>query len=313
MSFFAALLLGLAWWYYTLEVNPVIAIPAPVLPHPNAREYFVRAGDQVGDVQVTAGHQRYSYGIDELESCFAPDARSRSLARSLMPASQPAPTRAIAEAFVKAQAPALATLHRGFAFDYSDAQSPYLTYRQANQYPYTNFHTLARMLALTGRIEAQHGDWTAATDRYLDAIQLGEEIQHGGNIAAALVGTACQGIGRAGAWEAVPHLSGVRARAAARRMETTIARTPSFVTILRQEKDATLGWLNDCFHQPGWRARVFNLHPDHDSYWVTVYRYGSFSKSDIAKHVTGMMDHAIASVKQGSPPQSAALTSSGDL
>ena len=298
---FAAVLLGIAYWHYTLEINPVISLPVLVLPHPNAREYYTRAGEKIGDLQVTVGGRNCTYGIDELESLCGTSENSRVAAKLPVASSQPAPTWGIAETFVSRQAPAVATLHQGFTSDfYALPPTSYGKSTFARELALTlnngEYRKLARVLALTGRVKAHQGDWTGATESDLDAVQLGAEIQHGG-CSTCIIGAACQSIGRAGAWAAIPQLSGAQARAAARRMETLIARTPPFANIMQEEKYATLAWLNAVFHKPGWRKEVFatdsNCYNFRDSLQISVY-----SKRDVVQQFISMMDLGIAWARQ---------------
>ncbi len=128
VSIFATLLLAHAYWHYTLEINPVISLPAPapapVLPHPNARDYYDRACSMLRGLPVTAGRRSYTYGFNELLQFCQGNAQAPVNAGLPAVKGPPAPTWAIAEAFVKLQAPAFATLHQGFAHEYYAVQSP---------------------------------------------------------------------------------------------------------------------------------------------------------------------------------------------
>ena len=282
---FAALLLAVAYWHYTLEVNPTITLPVamPVLPHPNALEYYTRAESMLGALQLTIDGQHYNYTLDELAAFCRGDVDEHAWVKFPNATGRPAPTWAMGEAFVRAQAPAFAVLHQGFAYDYYAAKS--------------RFYKLERALELAGRVDAHHGDWAGATERYLDGMQLSEEYQHGGYFITCLSGRIRQDYGRSGAWEIIPHLTAAQARAAARRMETIIARTQPLPVIWQQEKIESLRWLNECFHKPGWRSEVFGLASMHLSYTDTV-RYAAFSKREVAQRFIRAMDLVIADANQ---------------
>ena len=73
VSGFVALLAGLALWLCCLDIDPVITLPVPVMPSPNALEYYARAGDAVSSVSVVNHGKRYYYTLDDLEQFSRPD------------------------------------------------------------------------------------------------------------------------------------------------------------------------------------------------------------------------------------------------
>ncbi len=87
VSLFSALVLGIVYWQYTLEVNPLISLPAktPELPHPYAQAYYDRACDQLNELQITAGGKQYSYGYYELEPFCGGDTNEQENARKRWP------------------------------------------------------------------------------------------------------------------------------------------------------------------------------------------------------------------------------------
>ncbi len=230
---FTALLLGVLYWRYTLEINPVISVPAPVPAYLNSLEYYARASEMVGALKATASGR--SYGLNDLKSFWLSNLNRTAL--SLPPsASQPTSEWEIANVYAQRLVPAFTILHQGMSIDPREIHC-----RAGELPPRYGESGLARALALAGRVNAHNGDWAGATDCDLDAVQLGEEIPHGGDIFAYLDGRLCEDFGRSGAWAAIPHLSGTQARAAARRMESIIARTPSYVKTLQFEKERHAG------------------------------------------------------------------------
>jgi hypothetical protein len=241
-------LLGLsAAWWHDMNANPNVVIPTPVLPQPNAYDFYRAAGFAVRE-------------RDKIETAIAqntaapPKDRPRSA-----PAERGAPHRytlAEKEALVRENADALNMLRAGFAYPYQDV---YLRSYNTVFPHYPRFRDLARLLALEAQTKAARGDWDGAIQSDLDAMQLGEEAPHGGPLIGKLFGIACQAIGRAEAWDAVDHLNAAQARAAARRLEATLARCVSFADTMREEKWLGQGCLMELFRKPDWRGEMASL------------------------------------------------------
>ncbi len=76
-----------------------------------------------------------------------------------------------------------------------------------------------------------------------------------------------------------------------------MARTPSLPDALQQDKNETLRWMNECFHQPGWRNKLFNLKPKQLSFSEKVH-YALLGKRDVFQQFTRLADQEIANDKQ---------------
>ncbi len=184
---------------------PDVIVPSPIMPSPNAYDFYVRAGNAVvgGNViSPSAPHQ------------------------PLLPTSAQA-------AVVQQNAPAIALLHQGFQYPF---HGPPVRSFSSLMIPYQRLRGLARLLGLQARVNAARGEWGGAMTADIDCLRMGEDTARGSNLIGMLVGTALQSIGRRHAWEHVDHLSAAQARAAARRLEDIHASHVPFSDTLQEEE-----------------------------------------------------------------------------
>jgi hypothetical protein len=121
---------GAVWWQ-TINVPPVVNIPTPAMPSPNAFDFYMKAGQ----AQVAANPP-----VDPIHD-------SRPL-----PFPRPSPQQmarryptAAKEAWLRRNAPALQILRQGFAYKYHEP--PIRTYFFSSLY-HGKFRELARLLVV---------------------------------------------------------------------------------------------------------------------------------------------------------------------
>ena len=202
----SAVALLTAWWY-TTHANPIVNIPNPVLPTPNAFDFYVKAGDA-----ITGTKQ-----INEADT-------DRPTVRY---------TLAQKEAIVRQNADVIDTLHTGFASSYLNP--PNRSFSTDTAY-YSKFRMAAHLLSLQGQVRAEEGDWGGAAESYLDAMRMGADIPHGSPISGALIGISCQSIGRRQMGKIVEHLNAEQSRAAAKRLAGIMDRHVPFADSIQEEK-----------------------------------------------------------------------------
>ncbi len=230
-----ALACGLFFWNRAANTLPASMPPPHPMPAVNARDYYIAATNALVDnnkieYAVSPWNPHGLHGIGS-----SPDDHFYSLAAK--------------EKLVTENAPALSLLHQGFQFPYQDP--PVLSFSATFPHLY-KMRQLARFLSLDGQVKAAHGDWSGAVSADLDAVQFGETLPHGGPLIGLLVGVGCQSIGRKHAWEAVPHLSGLEAQAAARRLESIRTDHVPLADTLREEKRGTQASLRELMARPDW-------------------------------------------------------------
>jgi len=194
-------------WWHLANGSPEVVIPDPVMPVPNAFDYYVAAGKAVINEKQ----------IDDINT--------------LKPVI--AMTLAQKEAVIVQNAAALESLHQGFAYEYRNPplRSAYATI------PYLSpMRGVARLLKAQSRVRAQQGDWGGAADSALDAIRLGEDILRGGPRLMEMTGVACQAIGQKPLWETIDHLDASQSRAVIARLTGLLESRFPYADTLQEEK-----------------------------------------------------------------------------
>lgn len=262
------------------DADPVVSIPTPRMPAPNAFDFYVAAGNAVVvDKKIGLAVSRRP----------APGGHVYTLAEK--------------DALVAANTGPLKTLRQGFAYPYLNP--PARSFSALFPY-FAKERGLARLLSLEGQTRAAHGDWNGAANSYLDAVQMGEEIPHGSVLIGMLVGIACQAIGRRPLWETVGHLDAKAAKASARRLERIQTRHLPYVSTLQEEKWLGQAGLMEIFGRPGWRGELQSLwgmsgSEDGSTPGVTPamrLQMQFVTKRQIMDGYTGYMENIIANARQ---------------
>ena len=234
----AALAFGLFFWLRAANTLPASLPPHP-MPAINARDYYSAATNALVDINkiefaVIPWNPRAPHGIGS-----SSDDHFYSLAAK--------------EKLVTENARALSLLHQGFQYPYQE--TPMGSF--STTFPHLQrIRRLARFLSFDGQVKAAEGDWNGAVNTELDAVQMGETLPRGGALIGMLVGVACQAIGRKHIWEAVPHLSGPEALAAARRLEAIRAAHVPFADTVQEEKWGTQSSLRELMAKPDWATQI---------------------------------------------------------
>ena len=134
------------------QTPPVVHIPTPILPSPNAFDTFQTAASQLLE----------SKKIDNALS--SPEAAKKAGVAVTSPAER---ARLAAE-----NAQALATLRTGLSQDYWNP--PIRSSATVLPY-YANFRRLARLLAVDAAVHADRGDYGGASRSSLDALEVGAQ------------------------------------------------------------------------------------------------------------------------------------------
>ena len=277
------LAVGLIFWFRALDQNPTVSIPTPTTPTPNARDFYIAALGAVVD-----------------------DGKIGNAVGSWNPATKPVGdmhfySLADKEKLVAENAGVIQTLHTGFPYPY---QEPPARSFSAEFPQYQKIRGLARLLSLEAQVDAEKGDIGGAMGASLDAVQMGEQLPHGGPLIGMLVGIACQAIGRKQAWKSADRLSAAQAREAARRMETIRAGHVPFADTLQEEKWEEQAGLLEFMRKRDWPGDITS--PDQQgnqgnssaSAWIMATRVRMTGKRTIMANYTRYMDQSIANARQ---------------
>jgi len=274
----AGLVLVGMWWTAAMK-TPKVVFPKPVIPSPNAFDFYVQAGNAVtGDKQIS-------------------DAISTQPPTTLTPAQ--------IDALVQQNLGAINTLHQGFAYPYVDPSPRSIK----TLVPYfAKYRGMARLLSLQSKVRAEKGDWGGAVDSNLDAVRLGEDVPHGSVVIGYLVGVACQAIGRRPIWTSIEHLNAAQSRTAATRLESIMDRNFSFADTLQEEKYFGQAALLEMFADPkqtrAYLVQDMGTNPGEEppgaaaAQSLSVLFYLAYSKSRIMQGYTTYMDQSAAIARQ---------------
>ena len=292
---FVALIGGGAIWWEQNNILPDISIPNPVMPNPNALDFYVKAGDQLEAVQLPATPTAlrpncwsFSTARQALE-----DQRTGQLANTA-----PVPSSAELHALLRYGAPGFAIMKHGLQCECR--QPPYRAFNRSSP-PYSKHRELARVLRLKMDVLEMDGDWGGAFDTGLDGIQFGATLPRGGTLLDMLVGVAIEAITRNATWKTLDHLTAPQARAGARRMEGIATSRPSLAVMMQEWKWGSLAeWLNR-FRTPGWQNTVLELYGIHTQNamqeWMLRARLAAINKRKFISDMTRSFDSQIASAK----------------
>jgi hypothetical protein len=272
LSLATLLLVGSAFFAYQ-NINPTVQIPKNAIPTPNAFDYFDRAAKQVKDPT------RLSYALAGKTRTNSTDPLDRDY--SLREKQQ----------LANENQPALKTLQQGMNCAYGVPEgkwymsSPYL-------------RNLAELLALQSKIDENHGNFGAAMDDDLDAIEFGAvQPTNGGGLADLLQGDDCQSIGRRRLWNLIDRLNMAQTEAAIARMDRIAQKGGSTSDALLQEKWHGQRMLIFIFRDPNWRT-IINVDPTADKklrdlHHRQVAELYFVSKRTVMANYTAYMDNAI--------------------
>lgn len=277
------LALGLTFWFRALDTNPTVAVPSPPMPATNARDYYVAAANAVVD------DKKIGYAVGSWNPATKPSGDQHFYS----PADK--------EKLVAENAGAIQTLHTGFQYPY---QEPPARSFSAMFPHYQKIRGLARLLALQAQVRAAQGDTGGAMGASLDAVQMGEQLPHGGTLIGMLVGIACQAIGRKQAWGAADHLSAAQAKAATRRLENIRTGHVPFADTLQEEEWSEQAGLLELMRKRDWPGDMLTagqvdqgqIAPT--SSWIIATRVRRAGKRTIMANYTRYMDLSIVNARQ---------------
>lgn len=279
-----AVLLAAGLWWNHLNAEPAINIPAQKLPRPNAYDYYVKAGKlHAALLAKTPG----AGAVDPVTDTTSTTGLTPQKLAQLYPT-------AIKVQWIKTCAPALQTLRQGFAYEYLEPQQRSTT----AIFPHlAQYRALARLLIIESHSRSEQGDWTGASRSTLDILRLGHDAPRGGSLISALVGYACNAIGRQELQKIMPHLNADAARAAATEMEKLQARRVPFADTLQTEKWYGHIYMQEIMRQKNWRITMWRS-PMTNPFWPDMARLYLYSKNNITNNHVRYMDTLVAEAKK---------------
>ncbi len=260
--------------------------PPPPLPSPNARDFFIKACDQIQDGKL-------------FNNAFAPKKIGGKLLIS------PGDIQKILDD----NREALKTFHEGLKYPYQEpAQRSY-----AGTFPhFAKFRNLARLLSFEAKIMQQKQDWNEALKLRLDCVEMGSKIPRGGSVIAGLVGVAVEAIGSKSLEDMIPHLNAFSAKMAARRVQKIADNPISYADLLQEEKYTGLNFLLHTLYEKkedgksdfGIKDLLEMIHSDDENSKSRVYdakeviKFYWIGKAQTIRNYSNYMDTMIAQARQ---------------
>ncbi|MCW3100052.1 MAG: hypothetical protein JWL77_5670 [Chthonomonadaceae bacterium] len=262
-----------AWWRLVSD-EAVVTIPNPVMPSPNAFDFYAMAG-------------RSLVNTKQIDAAI--------MTKPIVPM-----TLAQKEALVRQNAGALQSLHQGFAYEYRNP--PARSFSALFPY-FANYRRIARLLAVQSQVRGERGNWSGASESALDAIRLGEDVPRGGVVIAQLVGNACEAIGQKAMWKTVEHLNAAQSRAAAQRLQTIMDRHFPYADTMQEEKWMGQAGLTEMLRGVTMRNVLSNANGLTGSDMPAAQRYSMafymlYGKKRILQNYTEHMDAVTAQARQ---------------
>lgn len=198
--------------------NPVIHVPTPKMPSPNAYDYYLKAANVTPkDVPISRDYAK-----------ITPMQRAKLLGYRPQ----------VEQYFIQ-------------GISYSYLEPPENDTDQHNNY--VKLRNLARYFTFLANIEVGKNHWAEAMKNSQYALRLGTDMQHGAQIIGSLVGINCQQLSRPPAWNIVEHLTLPETRQALTVMREINTREVPFTQVLQQEEWYDLAELDKLFHRPNWQ------------------------------------------------------------
>lgn len=222
-----------AFWWQALRAVPVINVPSPVLPSPNAHDDLVAACAALID------SNKFSYAISNRHNTHLVDDHSYTPAQK--------------EQLVAENAPALRKFHKALGETYWAPPARSFNVRFTS---YAQFRNMARFLALKQQVLLTKGDRAGAFDAGLDTLQMGVQLPHGAVIIGSLVGIAIEAIGRRPMWDEIDRLNAAETRTSIRRLQTILAQRFPYRDTIQEEKWTTQAALQEVFRKGSWAQEL---------------------------------------------------------
>jgi hypothetical protein len=222
------------------NATPVVSVPTPVMPSPNAHDYYAKA------VQLHTTLVRTTLNANSVDPIT--DGRNvQGLTAQQLKQRYPTAAK---EAWLRKNAVVLQTLRRGFK--YSHLSPPVRSYSTPLPYIAT-YRSLGRLLRIESHAKAERGDWIGASQSAIDVLRLGHTVPRGAPHIGAFVGYALNTMGVREFDLIIPHLDAKTARSTASEIEGLYARRVTLAQTLQEDKKTNQAALLEMFKMSHWR------------------------------------------------------------
>ena len=223
---FAILVILTIVWWTSAQQLPMITVPSPKLPTPNAFDTFNSAAANFVD------GSKIGYAIGTRHTGLKDDRDYTWVEK---------------RKFVAENALTLKLLRKGLHQVYLNPPARSFNF----MFPYyARYRAMARLLVLESQVKINQGDYAGATRSSMDAMDLGAQAPHGSVLIGGLVGIACQAIGRRPIWQHIDRLNVAQAREVGRRIGQIRRRQVPFAETMLEEKWCIQAGLLEVMRKP---------------------------------------------------------------
>jgi hypothetical protein len=245
------LISGVAAWKSHRDAEPVIQFPPdPVLPSPNAFDFYAKAGEMHETLLKKTPNSR---SIDSITDFGVPQNLTPQQLAKRYPVARK-------EAWLRTNAKVLRTLRQGFQYSYYPnprVGSEGRVYADAKFN--TNVSHLARLLRIESNVHVERKDWTRASQSMLDLLRLGHDMLHGGPLMSLFQSTLLNDKAFEKMETLIPNLDAKTTRTAASTIEQLYETRTRAPEILTKTKWSDLKESEYVFTSPNWRTEYSNL------------------------------------------------------
>ncbi|HVF84440.1 MAG TPA: hypothetical protein VM821_00550 [Abditibacteriaceae bacterium] len=268
---FGALLIVAPLWWRAQNANIVVSIPEATLPNPNAFDDYARAAAQI----------RYDFEVNAAISIFHPELPLRALPISppqdikievsngafgppsttkRLPGPPPITNRVLhreysiieKEWLLKQNAAVLQSVAQGLRRRCLQPSQSYVL----DGGPGPHFRSVFHLMTLRAQVQAQRGDLDGALQTLLDEVQVSIGLSQNAPVHENSVAWRGEQLAARELWELMPRLNARQTKQATQRLETLLARRPTYRQMLQQEKWCTQRGLLEAFQYPDWRLQI---------------------------------------------------------
>lgn len=296
LSVVLVLVVSLGLWLHGLEADPVVSVPTPPMPNPNAHDLLTSADSEVVDAR------KLRWALEEDLPTFDHPRNARKL------------TTAQKDALLRENADVLLSVRRSLRHSYRKPPIRSLSKRASEG---ASFGEIADLLELDAQVNNGRKNWGAAFEAEMDLVQLGETVRHGGATEDMRAGIEWQKLARLQAWRTGPHLTAFQAKAAGQRLETLRAADVPFAETIQEEKWVGQSCLLEIMRHRNWRGTLianFGDGEESSASWLQragMTRLRFTSKQTMMANYTRYMGEAIANASLPYAPK-ALVSETGD-
>jgi len=173
------LLVGAVFLAFRMFATPSaapIVVPTPIMPNPNAYDFYVRAGKAL-------------YDLEDINPARPPASKQQQLAQW--------------QRAVRSNQKTLQLVRQGLQYEYRELPERSFWANAERMAQFSRFRNLCQLLQIQGDL----GSSAQVADSYLDIVKIGSDMAQGGPTTSAELGYAIEPMGQHRLWRCLPQLN----------------------------------------------------------------------------------------------------------